>query len=177
VKQRQLAASVVAVLLSATASHAQSLFHADEIAVYDAAGKRVGAVETSQPATRPFAAAVAYRYGSRPVILYFLRDEIAAQPVYFETDACTGRAFVDSQGWPGYAYTASAAAGSRRTVYVQSGEFRQRTVRSVLGAADQCEPVASTDVYAPATATDVHLTEVFTPPFSTRPRGTTQVAP
>lgn len=165
---------VIALSLAATA-HAQGLFYTDEIAIYDAAGKKVGAVQTTQISNFPSAASVVFRSGARPVIVNFLRGEIRTDAVYFESADCTGRPFVDSQGWPGYAYAASAVAGARKTVYVQSGEFRERTLGSALTATDECQPGVWTDVFAPVTSADVHLGEIFTAPFAARPRGATAV--
>jgi hypothetical protein len=62
------------------------------------------------------------------------------------------------------------------TVYVQTGEFRQRDVASRL-LNGVCVPAEGTEVVAPAKTTGIHLMDHFTPPFSARPRGTTGIEP
>lgn len=172
---RRVVSIVVALALAASTVHARGLFYADQIAIYDATGKKVGDVQTTQAHTFPALATVVFRSGTRPVIVNFLRDEIRIDVLFFASADCTGRPFVDSQGWPGYAYPASAVAGARRTIYLRSGEFRARTVGSILGTNGECFPGEGTGLFAPVTSTDIHLADHFTAPFSARPRGTTAV--
>ena len=164
---------VLTVTLFTSPAAAAGLFYADELVIVDATGRTLGTVDANQ-LEHPYLAYVAFRWGKSPVLIKVNRGEVVAHWLYFRSADCTGPAFVDVQAAPSSGYPVSAVIAPRMTVYVQTGEFRARSIGSRLfdGA---CTPVEGTEVIAPVKSTDIHLMDHFTPPFRARPRGATEV--
>ena len=158
---RVLVAALLAVAFLPPAVGADTLFYPDRLTVHDANGRVIG--RGWPPSYFEF------RAGSRPVILPLRSSGFVSGWLRFSNPGCTGQARVDAL--EGELYQYSVISGPRQTVWIQSGTVAVRTTRSTLTAEGVCidhEPIR--DFTVPVTATDVHLADLFVPPFTLRLR-------
>jgi hypothetical protein len=165
--------------VAAPTAQAQTLMYVDRLAVYDATGRQVGSAGphwgNSDGFSPPYME-VKFRLGSIPVTVRLGENAIYSTAfLRFSSPGCTGEVMLDEQGYfgrIGVDLPVTAVVGPRRTVYVQSGNIRLRTVRSTLIASGACSNLRGEPKLRSALlrATDIHLVDHFVPPFTIRGR-------
>jgi len=173
---RALAGSVVE---RATPQGATSggLASATTLGVYDSRGTKLGDADPApDPSTR-----VAFLTGAGRIFIVEVRPTQlwGNADLYYEGDACTGRAFFRPDLRSNDLEPFTAVIGPRRTVFVGSGLAESRTWRSVrYNGGDICStwsPVTTPAILAAPAGVD--LADYFIPPFSVRPLGLSPVPP
>lgn len=168
------------------AALAQKPSATQQLAVYDADGKKVGDVTGAQIAWGQFLPQVSFKVESVPFMLLVFRDGFAQNnEVVWESTDCSGAPFVLGDVWYGQSLpgpmpvVAVGLPGS--TVYVEDGPARAITVRSystqpVPGlypsfGPSQCEestrPLSSSLQTIPARPL-INIDTKFKPPFTVR---------
>lgn len=176
-----IAIAALSVALGVPVVHADTLLYADRFSVHDATGARIG---TSSPVSDAvwrrdagYYMAVEFRLGGTPVIARWRPSGFEGTWLHFPQRGCMGQVFLSA----GFSHEAMAngysnVGGPRSTVYIEMGPAVRRTMRSALlpsGVCQDNDPVAH--LVVPARATEIHLAELFVPPFAVQTSGQTPV--
>jgi len=162
-------------------AYAKNLYSPQQLAVYDAYGKRVGVVSGGMHGTLGFKPIVSFKFQDVPFMLLVYRDGFHVAEVFWESTDCSGQPFIpvaaSSSSQSSLPVVAVAMPGS--TVYVEDGPARPIAVRShstypgypVPGGGPSLPPQCVEYLpYGVATAVParplVDMKSYFTPPFT-----------